>query len=63
MALLGFDTFFKLKKMGIMSYPITVKGNDFEKEYAFLPALSGILTAAMAGIKIRLMDEENFWIA
>jgi CRISPR-associated endonuclease/helicase Cas3 len=55
--------YFKLRKMGIMSYPITVKGNDFEKEYAFLPALSGILTAAMAGVKIRLMDEENFWIA
>ena len=55
--------YFKLRKMRITAYPITVRGNDFEKEYAFLPALSGILTAAMAGVKIRLMDEENFWIA
>jgi CRISPR-associated endonuclease/helicase Cas3 len=55
--------YFKLRKMRITAYPITVRGDDFEKEYAFLPALSGILTAAMAGVKIRLMDEENFWIA
>ena len=55
--------YFKLIKMRIKSYPITVKCNDFEKEYIFLPALSGILTAAMSGVSIRLMDEENFWIA
>jgi CRISPR-associated endonuclease/helicase Cas3 len=57
------SAYYTLRKMRIVAYPITVKGNDFEKEYAFLPALSGILTAAMAGVKIRLMDEENFWIA
>ncbi len=56
------SAYYTLIKMRIVSYPITVKGDDFEKEYAFLPALSGILTAAMAGVKIRLMDEENFWI-
>ena len=55
--------YFKLRKMRITAYPITIRGDDFEKEYAFLPALSGILTAAMAGVKIRLIDEENFWIA
>lgn len=57
------SAYYTLRKMRIIAYPITVKGNDFEKEYAFLPSLSGILTAAMAGVKIRLMDEENFWIA
>ena len=57
------SAYFTLRKMRIVAYPITVRGDDFEKEYAFLPALSGILTAAMAGVKIRLMDEENFWIA
>jgi CRISPR-associated endonuclease/helicase Cas3 len=57
------SAYFTLRKMRITAYPITVRGDDFEKEYAFLPALSGILTAAMAGVKIRLMDEENFWIA
>jgi CRISPR-associated endonuclease/helicase Cas3 len=57
------SAYYRLRKMRITSYPIIVKGDDFEKEYAFLPALSGILTAAMNGVKIRLMDEENFWIA
>ena len=57
------SAYFTLRKMRITAYPITIRGDDFEKEYAFLPALSGILTAAMAGVKIRLMDEENFWIA
>ncbi|MDX2256251.1 MAG: type I-D CRISPR-associated helicase Cas3' [Pseudanabaenaceae cyanobacterium bins.39] len=57
------SAYFTLRKMRITAYPITIRGDDFEKEYSFLPALSGILTAAMAGVKIRLMDEENFWIA
>ena len=57
------SAYFTLRKMRITAYPITIRGDDFEKEYAFLAALSGILTAAMAGVKIRLMDEENFWIA
>jgi CRISPR-associated endonuclease/helicase Cas3 len=57
------SAYYTLRKMRITAYPITIRGDDFEKEYAFLPALSGILTAAMAGVKIRLMDEENFWIA
>jgi CRISPR-associated endonuclease/helicase Cas3 len=56
------SAYYTLKKMKIMPYPITIKGDNFEKEYALLPALSGILTAAMSGVKIRLMDEENFWI-
>jgi CRISPR-associated endonuclease/helicase Cas3 len=55
--------YYKLRKERIMSYPITVSGNDFEKEYAFLPGLAGILTVAMNNVKIRLMDEEDFWIA
>ncbi len=59
----GASAYYTLRKMRIAAYPITVKGDDFEKEYAFLPALSGILTAAVAGVKIRLMDEEDFWIA
>lgn len=57
------SAYFTLRKTRITAYPITIRGDDFEKEYAFLPALSGILAAAMAGVKIRLMDEENFWIA
>jgi len=55
--------YYKLRKLRITSYSIIVKCDDVEKEYAFLPALSGILTAAMSGVNIRLMDEENFWIA
>lgn len=55
--------FYRLKKERIPSYPITVRCNDVEKEYAFLPGIAGILTVAMSGLKIRLLDEENFWIA
>lgn len=56
------SAYYTLKKMKITDYPITVIGDNFEKEYAFLPGLSGILAAAMSGIKIRLIDEEQFWI-
>lgn len=55
--------YYQLKKQRIMSYPIRVRCDDSEREYALLPGLSGILTVAMNGVKIRLLDEEKFWIA
>ncbi len=54
--------YYRLKKERIMSYPITVRCQEVEKEYAFLPGIAGILTVAMSGVRIRLLDEENFWI-
>lgn len=54
---------FYLRKQGIESYPITVKGDGFSKSYTFFTGINAIMTAAMNGIKIRLMDEEEFWIA
>lgn len=54
---------FYLRKQGIQSYPITVQCDDFFKEYAFFTGIDAIMTAAMNGIKIRLVDEEEFWIA
>ncbi|NJN86235.1 MAG: type I-D CRISPR-associated helicase Cas3' [Leptolyngbyaceae cyanobacterium SL_7_1] len=54
---------FYLRKQGIESYSITVKGDDFSKSYTFFTGINAIMTAAMNGIKIRLMDEEEFWIA
>lgn len=54
---------FKLRKQRIASYPITVSCDDFEKEYTFLPGLSGILTVAMYGVRIKLPDNEDFYIA
>lgn len=53
---------FYLRKHGIESYPITVKGSDFSKDYTFFAGIHAIMTAAMNGIQIRLMDEEEFWI-
>jgi CRISPR-associated endonuclease/helicase Cas3 len=53
----------RLRKQGISSYPITVECDDSTKSYTIFPGFSGIVTAAMNGIKIRLMDEEEFWIA
>ncbi|WP_421658916.1 hypothetical protein [Leptothermofonsia sp. ETS-13] len=53
---------FYLRKEGIESYPITIKGNGFSKDYTFFTGINAIMTAAMNGVKIRLMDEEEFWI-
>jgi CRISPR-associated endonuclease/helicase Cas3 len=53
----------RLRKQGIASYPITIECDDGKQEYTIFPGFSGIITAAMNGIKIRLMDEEEFWIA
>lgn len=53
---------FRLRKQGIESYSISVACDDAKKNYKIFPGLAGIMTAAMNGIKIRLMDEEEFWI-
>ena len=53
---------FYLRKQGIESYSITVQCDDFCKDYTFFAGIDAIMTAAMNGIKIRLMDEEEFWI-
>jgi CRISPR-associated endonuclease/helicase Cas3 len=52
-----------LRKQGLMSYPITVDCDDGKKSYTFFPGFSGIITAALNGVKIRLIDEEEFWLA
>lgn len=54
--------YYALRREGISSYPITVIGNDFEKEYVFLPGLSGILTIAMYGVRLNLPDNDDFLI-
>ncbi|MGB6299474.1 MAG: type I-D CRISPR-associated helicase Cas3' [Rivularia sp. (in: cyanobacteria)] len=51
---------YQLRKLGIASYPITIVCNDGEKEYAFLPGLSGILTVAIKIKQLRLPDDEPF---
>ncbi len=53
----------RLRKQGIVSYPIVVDCDDGKKHFTIFPGFSGIMTAAMNGVKIRLMDEEDFWIA
>jgi CRISPR-associated endonuclease/helicase Cas3 len=53
----------RLQKQGIASYPIVVDCDDGKKHCTIFPGFSGIMTAAMNGVKIRLMDEEEFWIA
>lgn len=53
----------RLQKQGIASYSITIECDDLKKDYTIFPGFSGIITAAMNGIKIRLMDDEEFWIA
>ena len=53
----------RLQKQGIASYPIVIDCDDGKKNYRIFPGFSGIVTAAMNGVKIRLMDEEEFWIA
>jgi CRISPR-associated endonuclease/helicase Cas3 len=52
----------RLRKQGIVSYPITIAFDDTKKDYTIFPGFAGIVTAAMSGIKIRLMDEEELWI-
>ncbi|MBD2038302.1 type I-D CRISPR-associated helicase Cas3' [Leptolyngbya sp. FACHB-321] len=54
---------FRLRKQGIESYLISVTCDDAKKNYKIFPGLAGIMTAAMNGVKIRLVDEEEFWIA
>jgi len=54
--------YYHLLKERIAAYPITVNGNDFEKEYVFLPGLSGILALALYGVRLRLPDNEEFLI-
>ena len=54
--------YYRLRKERITAYPITVSGNSFETEYAFLPGLPGILTLAMCGVKLKLPDDEEFLI-
>lgn len=54
--------YYHILKERIPAYCITVSCNDFKKEYAFLPGLSGILTLALYGIKLRLPDNEEFLI-
>lgn len=54
----------RLQKQGIASYPISVNCSDIKKDtYTIFPGFSGIITAAMNNVRIRLMDEEEFWIA
>jgi CRISPR-associated endonuclease/helicase Cas3 len=53
---------FYLRKQGIESFPIRVDGNDFSKEYTIFTGIDAVMTAAMNGVKIRLTDEEEFWI-
>lgn len=53
---------FYLRKQGIESYKLHVECLDSSKEYTLFTGISAIMTAAMNNIKIRLMDEEDFWI-
>jgi CRISPR-associated endonuclease/helicase Cas3 len=53
----------RLQRQGIASYPITIDFDDTRKQYRIFPGFAGIVTAALNGIRIRLMDEEEFWIA
>lgn len=54
--------YYRLRQEKITSYLITVSGNNFEKEYAFLPGLPGILSLAMYGVKLKLPDDDDFLI-
>jgi CRISPR-associated endonuclease/helicase Cas3 len=53
---------YQLKKQRIIAYLITVKCDDYEKEYCFLPGLNGILAMAMKSQQLRLPDDEPFII-
>jgi len=53
----------RLRKQGLASYPICVNCSDVKKDsYTIIPGFAGIITAAINNIKIRLMDEEDFWV-
>lgn len=54
--------YYCLLKEGISIYQIRIICNDSEKDYAFLPGLSGILTLAMYGVRLKLPDNEDFLI-
>jgi CRISPR-associated endonuclease/helicase Cas3 len=54
--------YYQIRKEQIPVYLIEVSGNDFEKEYAFLTGMSGILTIAMYEKRLRLPDNEIFLI-
>jgi CRISPR-associated endonuclease/helicase Cas3 len=56
------SAYYQLRQEGITAYPITVSGNDFEKEYAFLPGLPGILTLVKCGVRLKLPDDGEFLI-
>lgn len=51
-------TLYQLQREGIVSYPVTVVGDDREREYQFLPGLYGILLMAMRSKILRLPDDE-----
>jgi CRISPR-associated endonuclease/helicase Cas3 len=54
--------YYRIRQERIATYPVTISGNNFEREYAFLPGLPGILTLAMCGVKLKLPDDEEFLI-
>jgi CRISPR-associated endonuclease/helicase Cas3 len=56
------SAYYRLRQERIMSYPILVSGNNFEKEYEFIPSLHGILALAMCGVRLKLPDNEEFLI-
>jgi CRISPR-associated endonuclease/helicase Cas3 len=56
------SAYYRIRQERITSYPITISGNDFEKEYTFLPGLPGILTLAMCGVKLKLPDDDDFLV-
>ena len=52
--------YYQSRKERISAYPITIVGKDFEREYVFLPGLSGILALALHGVRLKLPDDEEF---
>ncbi len=56
------SAYYRLRQERIPAYPITISGNDFEREYTFLVGLSGILTLAMCGLRLKLPDDNDFLI-
>jgi CRISPR-associated endonuclease/helicase Cas3 len=54
--------YYRIQKERIPIYPITVSGDDFEKEYAFLTGMAGILKIAMYERRLKLPDNDLFLI-
>ena len=54
------NAIYRLRKEGIISYPIVIACNDAQKEYRLLPGLAGILGMAIKGMQLRLPDDEPF---